>query len=262
MKKKHKLVVRRDCGFFSDFLTILAGIMYFIDNEIDYHVDWKNSLYPTVNPNDNLFDLFFNQKIGDDENFDEIHYNITPYEYYFPEIVNLKSEEEIYNFLLKPSLVLKNHNIFNKDYLNKIDNNYFNNQKVLGVHRRATDHFAHGIISSDEIVLNAIEEELAKNKYDKIFLITDDLDFLNLMKNKFNEFLLFTESTKVTGNIGIHYRDDLNKFNLAEEVFKDAILLSKTDHKILTKSNVATFSNICNLQKNSFTYIDKNKIYQ
>ena len=82
--------------------------------------------------------------------------------------MNLKSEEEIYNFLLKPSLVLKNHNIFNKDYLNKIDNNYFNNQKVLGVHRRATDHFAHGIISSDEIVLNAIEEELVKNKYDKI----------------------------------------------------------------------------------------------
>ena len=61
MKKRHKLVVRRDCGFFSDFLTILAGIMYFIDNEIDYHIDWKNSLYPTVNPNDNLFDLFFNQ---------------------------------------------------------------------------------------------------------------------------------------------------------------------------------------------------------
>lgn len=261
MKTKpiHKLVVRRDCGFFSDFLTILAGIMYFEDNDIDYYIDWKNNLYSSHSLNQNLFDDFFCQKINDNESFDFVHLNTTPYGYFFPEIINLRSENDIFDFLLKPSLILKNKIVLNKSFLDNIDNNFFQSKKVLGIHRRATDHWVHGLIESDECFINHLEQELNKNKYDNIFLITDDLNFLELMKNKYGEFLLFTNSIKVTGSTGIHHRSDSDKTNLANEVMRDAILLSQTYHKILTKSNVSTFSNLFNLKKKSFTYIDKNK---
>lgn len=259
MKPIHKLIIRRDCGFFSDFLTILAGIMYFEDHNIDYYIDWKNNLYSSDSLDQNLFEDFFCQKTHNNMSFNTVHVNTTPYGYFFPEIINLKSEDEIYDFLLKPSLVLKNNLSFNKKMLSYINNNFFNGQKVLGVHRRATDHSAHGVIDSDECFINYIEQELSKNKYDKLFLITDDLNFLELMKSKYNDFLLFTDSSKVTGNIGIHFREDLDKTNLANEVMRDAILLAQTDHKILTKSNVSTFSNLLNLRKNSFTYVNKDK---
>ena len=258
-KPIHKLVVRRNCGLFSDFLTILAGIMYFEDTNVDYYIDWQNDLYSSQSLNKNLFDDFFYQKTSCSEYFDATHINTTPYGHYFPEIINLRSEDDIFDFLLKPSLVLKNNIVFNEKIINKIDTHLFKNQKILGVHRRATDHGVHGIIESDEYVINCIEQELNKNQYDKLFLITDDFNFFEFMKNKYGNFLLFTDSIKVTGSTGIHFRSDLDKTNLAYDVMRDAILLAQTHHKILTKSNVSTFANILNLKKNSFTYIDKNK---
>lgn len=260
-KTTHKLILRRNCGLFSDFLTILAGIMYFEDNNINYYIDWQNDLYHSHSLNKNLFDDFFHQKERDDSSFDAIHLNTTPYGYFFPEIINLISEDDIFNFLSKPSSILKNKISFNEELIKKIDLDLFKDQKVLGVHRRATDHGIHGIIESDQYVINCIEHELNKNQYDKLFLITDDLNFFELMKNKYGNFLLFTDSIKVTGSTGIHHRTDLDKNNLAYEVMRDAILFSRTDYKILTKSNVSTFANLLNLKKNSFTYIDKNKKY-
>jgi len=45
--------------------------------------------------------------------------------------------------------------------------------------------------------------------------------------------------------------------NDSSPMVTDAILLSLTDFKLLTKSNVSIFSNICNLKQDTFTYMDK-----
>jgi hypothetical protein len=44
---------------------------------------------------------------------------------------------------------------------------------------------------------------------------------------------------------------------LAAQVVADAMLLSFTDKKLITKSNVSTFSALCNLKPDNFIYIDK-----
>jgi len=55
----------------------------------------------------------------------------------------------------------------------------------------------------------------------------------------------------------VHTSNYVDRYKIAEEVVTDAILLSLTDFKLLTKSNVSTFSNICNLKQDTFTYMDK-----
>ena len=47
-----------------------------------------------------------------------------------------------------------------------------------------------------------------------------------------------------------------NKLQLGDDVLRDSYLLSKTDFKILTDSNVAAFAIACSLKENSWIFID------
>ena len=141
---------RNCCGFFSDFLTILAGIMYFKDNNQKFFIEWNNKLYSN-NEHENLYTKFFKQ-IYELENIENEYSDKTPYGYYFPEAVsNGLGNKKIYDNLKKPSDILKELDITNSETFNNIDKNYFGGMKVLGVHRRVTDHYLHGVIIPDKI---------------------------------------------------------------------------------------------------------------
>jgi len=258
MKENHKIIIRRNCGFFSDFLTSLAGIMYCNDNNHNVHVDWKSDLYLTESDN-NLFDLFFKNQIKSDLEFNQEYINnLTPYGYYYPEIVEKNTEKDIYDFLLPSNKLIKELDILNSDFINNIKKDTFNNKKVLGVHKRGTDHITHGQNRTNGEVMEFINNEYKNNNYDNVFLITDDLTSFDFFKQQLGDTLIHTPSTKVRGNIGIHLPEsEVDRYKIAGEVVTDAILLSLTDFKLLTKSNVSTFSNICNLKQDTFTYMDK-----
>jgi len=256
MKKNHKIIIRRDCGFFSDFLTSLAGIMYCYDNNHNFHVDWMSNLYLTKDGG-NLFDHYFNNQINSDVNFDVVHNNVTPYSYYYPKIVELNTENEIYDFLLPSHNLIHNLKIIKPEIINKIQTDLFLNKKVLGVHKRGTDHYLHGQTRKNEEVMDYINNEFKKNSYDNVFLITDDNNSLTFFKNELGDTLIHTNSTRVIGSSGVHTSGVVDKYKIAEEVMTDAILLSLTDFKLLTKSNVSTFTNIYNLKKDTFEYMDK-----
>ena len=257
MKENHKIIIRRNSGFFSDFLTSLAGIMYCHDNNHNVHVDWKSSLYLTESDN-NLFDLFFKNQINSDLEFNQEYFNVTPYGFYFPEIVQKNTEKDIYDFLLPSSQLIKDLDILNSNFINNIKKDVFNNKKVLGVHKRGTDHIIHGQNRLNSEVMEFINNEYKNNNYDNVFLITDDLNSFDFFKQQLGDTLIHTSSTKVRGVQGIHFSEnEVDRYKIAEEVVTDAILLSLTDFKLLTKSNVSTFSNICNFKQDTFTYMDK-----
>jgi hypothetical protein len=256
MKENHKIIIRRDCGFFSDFLTSLAGIMYCHNNNHNVHVDWKSGLYLTESDT-NLFDLFFKNQINSDLEFNQEHFNVTPYGFYYPEIVQKNTEKDIYDFLLPTNQLIKDLDILNSDFINNIRKDVFNNKKVLGVHKRGTDHYQHGQNRTNVEVMEFINNEYKNNNYDNVFLITDDLTSFDFFKQQLGDTLIHTSATKVNGNNGVHTSNHVDRYKIAEEVVTDAILLSLTDFKLLTKSNVSTFSNICNLKQDTFTYMDK-----
>lgn len=259
MKKMNKIVIRRNSGFFSDFLTILAGIKYCYDNNLNFYVDWKNTSYPVEN-DENLFDLFFNQEKSEMVP-DVIHNDLTPYGYQFTEVANVTDEKELHKFYKPFSELLDNLKILKTPFFESINKNYFGNQKVLGIHKRGTDHYLHGELLPDEYYMNKINEEFKIKSYDKIFLITDDLNSLNFFQRELGNMLLYTNSFRDNGNVGVHRRWDIDRSNIAKEVVIDSYLLSLTDKKIITKSNVSTFSVLCNLSEDNFVYIDKHKIY-
>ena len=256
MKPFHRIMIRRNCGFFSDFLTSLAGIKYCYDNNIDFHVDWKCSLYPTINDT-NLFDeFFFQEKIEREPDF--IYDNLTPYGYQFTDVWNESCHEKLYQFYKPFADLLTNLNILNTPFINSIPKNIFEGIRVLGFHKRGTDHAAHGAILSDEAVLQKIKEELNTNPYDKILMITDDLNSLNFFQKQFGNVLITTDCMKCGDHTGVHLlQDNPYRHLLAAQVVADAMLLSFTDKKLITKSNVSTFSALCNLKPDNFIYIDK-----
>jgi hypothetical protein len=253
---KNKIIIKRNLGFFSDFLTSIAGIMYCYDNDKDFYVDWKNILY-TNDMSKNLYNEFFYQKSIDDGNFENTFFNVTPYGYYFPN--NCKTNNDFYDLYEKPAKIMSELNIINSTFINSINKSIFNNKKVLGVHKRGTDHHVHGELLKNEFYIENINNELKNNSYDKIFLITDEESTSNYFKNVYGDMLITTDSFKSPNNYPIHSslsHSFSNKEKLAEDVIKDAILLSLCDFKIVTRSNVSSFSLMCDLQKDNFNYID------
>jgi len=259
MRPNHKIILSHNCGFFSDFLTGLAGIMYCYDNGFNFFVDWKNKKYST-NPNDNLFDKYFFQELSGSEKFGRFYSTITPYRYYFHAMKNF-TNEEIYNFLKKPSDVLTGLKILHNSHFTDIECEIFKNKKILGVHKRGTDHSLHGEKLDDTYILNEINKELKKNSYDNVFLITDDMRSYDFFSQELGSFLISTDSYKSYSDTGIHFEGIIDGHRLATEVIRDSYLLSKTDYKLISRSNVSLFSLICNLNKDNFRYIDNHVTY-
>lgn len=259
MRELATIFIRRDAGFFSDFLTCLAGIKYCYDNGIDFYIDWQNTYYPTINGN-NLFDEFFYQERP--EIFSSIFFNnLTPYGHQFTDVANETSKEILYNFYKPFSDLLINLKILNSKFFKRIPN-VFSNKKVLGFHKRGTDHAFHGNLVSDEYFSYKIDEELRKDNYDNIFMITDDLNSLSFFQRRYGNFLISTDSIKTNGDIGVHMMPT-NDYShiLAPQAILDSYLLSLTTKKLVTKSNLSTFSILCNLKVDNFEYIDNNIHY-
>jgi hypothetical protein len=272
MNKLNRINVHnRRCGFFSDFLTALSGLIYSYDGFTDFFIDWRSELYSESDINGagkyNLFSKYFYQ----DKNEEDLeYYNVTtltashnPYiEYFFPKIYNQLNPKSIYSGLYYPSFLIKELKILESDFFKKINKNYFNDEKILGVHKRGTDHTLHGEIISDVIFLEKINELYKKNNFDKIFLITDDLNSFEFFKKELGNDMIYTDSFKTSSSSGIHLGGNPGKEQIAEEVIKDAFILSQTDFKLITRSNVSTFSLLCDLKQDNFLYIDDHIRYE
>lgn len=256
----NKLVINRNCcGFFSDFLTTLAGIMYCNDNNEKFYVEWYNNRYTNID-NENIYNVFFKQPYVL-EDIKNVFTNVTPYGYYFPDAVNtIHSNLDVFKNLKNASDTLFKLDITNTPIFNNLNKDYFNGFKTLGVQKRGTDHYGHGEILSDSFILSCINNELKHNSYDKVFLITDDNNSFNFFQKELGDMLLYTNSTRTSEKIGVHNLHFNDKNKLAKDVITDSVLLSLTDFKLITRSNVSTFSLLYNLNEN-FKYIDNHIEY-
>lgn len=266
-QKLHRINVHnRRCGFFSDFLTCLAGIMYCYDNGYNFYVDWRSELY---SPKDhrgcgeyNLFDKYFYQEynnLSDEHSYDFIHNLHTPYGYYFPIAYCHINPKSVYSALYHPSYLLKELEILNSEFFSKLNKNYFQGKKVLGVHKRGTDHGLHGTIIPDEKYIDEINSIYKYNNFDKIFLITDDERSFNFFTKELGDDMISTDSFR--SSHAIHLTSNPGVEVIAEQVIRDSFILSQTDYKLITRSNVSAFSLLCNLQHDNFKFLDDDIIY-
>ena len=71
--------------------------------------------------------------------------------------------------------------------INFLKNKLFEGKKILGVHHRGTGYKITEYPITINQMINIINEILEKENYDKIFLVTEDLNNFKALKNYFGE---------------------------------------------------------------------------
>ena len=162
--------------------------------------------------------------------------------------------------LLRNDIKLRKH-ILNT--YNRIKKNYFDKKKVLGIHFRGTTYknsAGHPLPATKKQIYNLIKKVLETEKVDYIFLSTEEKNYLNFLKKKFNDKIVYFNSS---------YRSDINdafkvyprtkhRYKLGREILIESMLLSSSDYFIFTDSNVSSFAISINLKPKQKIFKIKN----
>lgn len=248
------LIVNTNHGLFSNVLCALSALHYADDNNINLKINITNNRY--TNNNENIWDILFNQPKDLNTNIENIFIdNWSPYGCTFCSILD-EDKAFLYQNLLKKYDIIRQKDIdICKDFFKDIDLT-----KVIGIHKRGTDHYLHGNFIPLERYFSSIDEEIEKNNYEKVFLITDEEETVNIFIQKYGRNLIYTDSFRSTDSRPIHDYFFKNIGNKLFDVYHDALKLSLCDKIIVTSSNVSAFSIIAN--NNKFKYIDTDIVYK
>ena len=157
---------------------------------------------------------------------------------------------------------LINEFIFIKKKFIKISENYkkkFFGQKTLGVHFRGTSYKqspGHPLPATKEQMIKLVKKIVKKDKIDKIFLSSEEKDYLHLFKKEFSEKIMFLESSyRSNKNDAFKIYPRLNhRYKMGREVLIETLLLSYCDSFIFLNSNVSSAVISLNYNKNQKRY--------
>jgi len=228
-------------------IEILWAHMLFPDEEIKVYFDLVNVHHYLQN---NLFDVCFVQDKNDYET------NIS--EYVNIETLGNKLNFDHYNLLSIPDNIrnscpelVKKYYILNNDIKHKINErlSQFDVTKTIGVHRRDTDMKRIHHINSPNLF--RYFEEIEKNQYENVFLMSDNKIDLDLFRERYGNKLICFED-------GVTSNNSENPFFLSrekthesmkkhiEEITINTFILSMTKKLICTSSNLSMFAILSN----------------
>ncbi len=129
---------------------------------------------------------------------------------------------------------------------NKVDEyvlDNFTGSPVIGVHYRGTDKSIEAPRVSFDKVISCIQEYIEEKdlKDYKIFVATDELEFLTFMESSFPHAILVYSTQYSTDGSPLH-ENNPDKFLHGEEALIDCLLLARTDVLIRTSSNLSLWS--------------------
>ena len=144
---------------------------------------------------------------------------------------NLKLKNKVFNLILriKPDKIKKFEEKITQ--LNITD-------KTLGVQIRGTDKKSEIPEPSIDNIIKKIDDYLETTDVQNIFLATDDIKYLNLFKEKYNNLLSYDQSLLISfDDTPLHNLPDRNRVN--EEVLSSVFILSRCSHFLYSFSNVS-----------------------
>ena len=259
MKEKRIVLCNgKNQGFFSLIFEYVTHLFddYYSQKFIYYPLGVDNRYCSSIN--DDIFKLFFDIKYDYNDFLKAekkdwfVHYNI-------PERPN-ENQREIINKLIHEYLPIKSF------ILEKVDDFMlpYKNKKILGIHKRGTDHWIHGQKLDLSEYIIAVNKELEKNNYDYIFLATDEYKTRKIFKEYFKDKLIYYPSKLLSQNdhLAVHYGIGLSEpYLMGEEVLIESLILSKCDKLIKTVSSVSHFAIFYNLDL-EYIELDKDIIYK
>lgn len=253
-KNKDKIfyVIQRSpgAGLFSNLIFVLNHLKIAEKHKFTPFIDMEN--FPTI----------YNEptKIDGTKN---------SWEYYFHQTSN-KSVIEI----KKSKNIITTNALFYKDFTSnpeklrkifkkkikiknkylKLVQSYYNinikGNKVLAIHYRGTSYktsAGHPFPPTFKQMSNIIDKLILKNKYDKIFLCTEDKEMFNLLKKKYLKKIIYIESYRSFSDDAFRiYPRKNHRFMLGKEILIEALIMSKCDGLLSTETNVSNFIKIIN----------------
>lgn len=138
------------------------------------------------------------------------------------------------------------------------------NNRVLGVHFRGKEQnvaAGHPFCPTKKQMYSCVDEIIKKYKINKIFIVTEDQDYLNSFVDRYGDLVLKTESfrTHKINAYKINPRPQ-HKYLLGEEVMIDSFLLSRCCGMLHSSSNVSEFARFINNNKFEFRYFIQNGV--
>ena len=134
----------------------------------------------------------------------------------------------------------------NKEFIKQSDyfyRNFFNkNDKVLGLHFRGSTYKiarGHALPPTEQQMIKNIDYLIKKYKYNKIFLVTEEKKYLDILKKKYSEKCLYLNNYRMNkiDSFKIYPRNN-HRYKLGKEILLDTLMLSKCDGLSYIKSNV------------------------
>ena len=148
-----------------------------------------------------------------------------------------------------------------KSFTNGID---FSN--YLGVHIRGTDSHLHGKKLTIDSILKKIEDSFLNSNYDKIFVMSDEHQYIDTVKNTFKDKVFFFDHIIRSSNkIPIHegWQPSYNYFEYAthqerliDNILLEVLCLSKCKTAMLTRSSIAAVA-LINSPDLQYIHMDK-----
>jgi len=174
----------------------------------------------------------------------------------FDSFKNLNSKHfQIYKKMIKFKPYIINE-------VNKFIKNNFKKGKILGVHFRGTDmktQERHPFPATPDQIIKQINININKYKYKKIFLVTEEKQYLDILLKKFKEKIIYTESFRSNKNniFEQNFRKN-HRYQIGKENIIDMLVLAKTDRIICTNSHLPDACTFINKNLNSKLIIINN----
>ena len=228
------------------------------------------------------FPTIYNERKKIDNTFNAWLYYFKPLNNYNLDEV-YKSKNVIFsenNFQKKMIYDMTNNQIkkfFNKIKINKqfiiksnsLYSNFFNkNDKVLGLHFRGSTYKVargHAFPPTISLMIKNIDYLIKKYKYNKIFLVTEEMKYLDVLKRKYTNNCLYLNNYRMNqiDSFKIYPRNN-HRYKLGKEILLDTLMLSKCDGLSYINSNVISAAKLLAKKKQNyhelfFGYNSRNK---
>ena len=257
-KDKAFYVIKRSpgTGMFSNVTFVLNHIL----------VAKKLNCIPVVDMENYI--TIYNEK-------EKIHKTFNAWEYYFEQISPYSLDEvyksekvlitnnKFYNFFhyylegQELALMLINEIKIKKRIFKSYQkiHKQIKNYKTLGIHFRGTSYkrsVGHPMPATVKQMLEITKKIIKEKKVEKIFLATEELDYLKAFKSEFGEKIIYIKSCYRSNRNDAFkkYPRRLHRYKMGREIILETLLLSSCDYFVYVTSNVSNAAKALNINKN------------
>lgn len=267
-KNKFFYIIKRSpgSGFFSNFAYVLNHLRISELFNLIPIIDMKN--YKTIyndkyNLKKNAWNYYFKNinkfKLKDVYKSQNVIFSNDiidrDFYYHLDEINNdQKLQKEFYKIYKKyikiDPKILNKANIFYSKY---------KKNKILGLHLRGTSYKnapKHPFPIPLNLGIDVCKKLTNNEKFDKIFLITEEKKYLEKFKKTFGDKLIYFDSFRSNTNDAFEiYPRKLHRYKLGLEILIECLILAKCDGIISNMTNVASASIFLSKKRNKIFHI-------